>query len=124
MSAPANSTRPASGRTVPVAMPNSVVLPAPFGPMMPSASPSASARSIRSATTTAPKRFEIFSSARMGMGRCFLLTSPRVLPQQRQRAADGDFRRGLVRRDDELEVVALALPLAGDQRRLRHVLHR
>ena len=40
MSSPANSTRPASGRNVPVAMPNSVVLPAPFGPMMPSASPS------------------------------------------------------------------------------------
>ena len=47
MSVPANSTRrPASGATVPAMMPNSVVLPAPFGPMMPSASPSASARSI------------------------------------------------------------------------------
>ncbi len=71
MSAPAKMTRPASGATVPVAIPNSVVLPAPFGPMMPSASPSSSARSIALATTTAPKRLEIFSSARivvMGVG--------------------------------------------------------
>ena len=65
MSAPAKTTRPPSGATVPVAMPNSVVLPAPFGPMMPSASPSPSARSISFATTTAPKRLEIFSSARI-----------------------------------------------------------
>ena len=36
---PSNTTRPPSGATVPVMMPNSVVLPAPFGPMMPSASP-------------------------------------------------------------------------------------
>src|SRR5215831_8177791 len=65
MSMPAKMTRPASGATVPLAMPNSVVLPAPFGPMMPSASPSASARSSARATTTAPKRLEIFSKARM-----------------------------------------------------------
>ena len=32
MSAPSNSTRPASGAIVPVMMPNKVVLPAPFGP--------------------------------------------------------------------------------------------
>src|SRR6266481_3190414 len=56
---------PGVGATVPLAMPNSVVLPAPFGPMMPSASPSASARSSARATTTAPKRLEIFSKARM-----------------------------------------------------------
>src|SRR5262249_12174692 len=51
---------------VPLIMPNSVVLPAPFGPIMPSASPGASARSRRSATTIAPKRLEIFSSASSG----------------------------------------------------------
>src|SRR5262249_28847865 len=49
-------------------MPNSVVLPAPFGPIMPSASPGASARSMRLATTMAPKRLEICSSARSGAG--------------------------------------------------------
>src|SRR5215203_2242357 len=46
-------------------MPNSVVLPAPFGPMMPSASQRRSVRSMLSATTTAPKRLEIFSRVRM-----------------------------------------------------------
>src|SRR6516165_7653405 len=49
-------------------MPNSVVLPAPFGPIMPRASPGASARSMRLATTMAPKRLEICSSARSGAG--------------------------------------------------------
>ena len=65
MSRPSNSTRPESGATVPVIMPNSVVLPAPFGPMMPSASPSPSERSMPFATTTAPKRLEIFSRVRI-----------------------------------------------------------
>src|SRR5439155_18026179 len=58
-------TRPGSAATGQVMMPNGVVLPAPFGPMMPSASPSASARSSRSAITMAPKRLEILSRARM-----------------------------------------------------------
>src|SRR5438093_383962 len=66
ISVPSSSTRPASAATVPVMIPNNVVLPAPFGPMMPSASPGASARSSPSAITTAPKRLEIFSRARMG----------------------------------------------------------
>src|SRR5438477_6521034 len=66
MSAPAKRTRPASGAMAPLMMPNSVDLPAPFGPMIPSASPSASARSVPSATMMAPNRLEIFSSERMG----------------------------------------------------------
>src|SRR5262249_47653154 len=164
MSVPANTTRPASGRAVPLAMPNSVVLPAPFGPMMPSASPSASAMSISCAMTTAPKRLEIFSKARIGdmfiLAATSTLSSPRKggpsihrrrgyavarschsetsggtgprragttigdLRQQRQLPAGGDLRRGLVGGDDEVELVALALPLAGDERRLGDVLHR
>src|SRR5215471_14006292 len=46
------------------------------------------------------------------------------LPQQVQLAANGNFRRGLVGGDDELELVAGALPLARDQRGLGDVLHR
>src|SRR5690349_6479037 len=125
-------------------MPNSVVLPAPFGPMMPSASPSSSARLIPSAMTIAPKRLEIFSRARMvGMPE---LRSPHgakrnagkavpdfaslhpgygaILRQQLQLAADRNFRGRLVGDDDEVELVALALPLAGDEGRLGDVLHR
>src|SRR4051794_11151481 len=112
-SSPAKITLPASGATVPVAMPNNVVFPAPFGPMMPSASPSPSARSIPSATTTAPKRLEIFSRERMGK-----------LTQRLQLPAERNLRRGLVLRNDKIELAVLALPLAGDERRLGHVLHR
>src|SRR5262249_2387584 len=196
MSMPAKMTRPASGATVPLAMPNSVVLPAPLGPMTPSASPSASARSIARATTTAPKRLEIFSKARMAgmpwspqpprlvhqpemratksdvmpaqarihipetavwgsMGprngipatqasrgahrgddrpaktvassRCDGHAQSRLgcpsLRQQLQLPAHRDLRRGLVRGDDQIESVALALPLSGDERSLGDVLH-
>src|SRR5207253_2457116 len=82
--------------------------------MMPSASPSASARSMPSATTTAPKRFEIFERVRIDG----------TLRQQFQLAADRNLRRRPVGGDDQLEAVAAALPLAGDQRRLGDVLHR
>ena len=70
MSAPSNRTRPASGAIVPVMMPNRVVLPAPFGPMMPSASPGFK-REVDAdrRSRSAPNRFEILSSARMGHGR-------------------------------------------------------
>src|ERR1035437_1197074 len=118
MSSPAKITRPASGATVPAAMPNSVVLPAPFGPMMPSASPSASARSTLSATTTAPNRFEIFSSARIG-AMVSIASADRL-----QLASERNFRRGLVRGDHQLGLAGLALPLPGDQRGLGDVLHR
>src|SRR6516225_4883074 len=89
MSMPARMTRPASGATVPLAMPNSVVLPAPFGPMMPSASPSARARSSARATTTAPKLLEIFSKARMA-GMRVSLAPPRLIHQPEVRAAKSD----------------------------------
>src|SRR6516225_605625 len=152
MSAPLQMTRPESGATVPLAMPNSVVLPAPFGPMIPSASPSASARSIASATTTAPNRFEIFSSASIagtrgsytpggcrpresgdaysrgsGHGSHFR-GNDRIertrLRQQLQLAAHGDLGRAFVGGDDQVELVALALPLPRNQWGLGHVLHR
>src|SRR5260221_14388206 len=47
-------------------MMNTVVLPAPCGPMILGASPSPSARSTLSATTTAPNLLEIVSSVRIG----------------------------------------------------------
>src|SRR5512133_2641814 len=112
ISASAKRTRPASGATVPLAMPNNVVLPAPFGPMMPSASPSASASSIASAMTTAPNRLEILSKRRMGAIAlaCGLVNSR----QQLQLPAHRNLSGGLVGGDDKLEAIALALPLSGD----------
>ncbi|MDT4830779.1 hypothetical protein FQZ97_642550 [compost metagenome] len=53
-SAPAKATWPRSGATPPAIRLNSVLLPAPFGPMMPSASPGASARLMSSVTFTEP----------------------------------------------------------------------
>ena len=45
---------PALGAVAPVISENSVVLPAPFGPMMPSASPSAIDSETPSVTTSEP----------------------------------------------------------------------
>ncbi len=50
--------RPASGRILPVIRLNRVDFPAPFGPMMPSASPSASSKLTASVTFSAPKDFD------------------------------------------------------------------
>src|SRR5882672_3128751 len=57
MSDPARRIVPPSARTTPEMRLMSVVLPAPFGPMRPSASPSAMLRSTRSTAVTPPKRF-------------------------------------------------------------------
>ena len=54
MSEPANSTRPAVGATSPVIKLNIVVLPAPFGPITPSASPSATVSLTVSTALSAP----------------------------------------------------------------------
>src|SRR5262245_37843029 len=129
MSAPSNSTRPESGATVPVAMPNSVVLPAPFGPMMPSASPWSNARSRRSATTTAPNRLEMLSRLRIGIETATWPGRARPwrgasLAQRLQLAADRNFRRRTVGGDHQFGLVARALPLAGNQWRLGDVLDR
>src|SRR5262245_6522513 len=151
MSSPANSTRPESGGTVPAAMPNKGVLPAPFGPMMPSASPSRSARSTPSATTTAPNRLDTFSSARTGAMVtslcCHARTWPRIpirkakrLPKRDGRdkpgygacesgkrlqfASERNIRCGLVFGYDQIELAVLSLPLSCNERSLGDVFHR
>ena len=54
MSCPSSVMLPDCGATAPVISENSVVLPAPFGPMMPSASPSATSSDKFSVTTSEP----------------------------------------------------------------------
>src|SRR5262249_23654706 len=54
-SAPRKSTRPALGTSNPEMRWNSVVLPAPFGPMMARSSPAGTARSTPPTACTAPK---------------------------------------------------------------------
>src|SRR5712671_983793 len=55
MSSPAKRIRPASGRRLPASWPISVVLPAPFGPMIACVSPSRTSRSMPSLARRAPK---------------------------------------------------------------------
>src|SRR5437763_8535420 len=56
MSRPSNFTRPAVGACKPVMTLNSVVLPAPLGPMRPVTRPAAASRSIPARALTPPKR--------------------------------------------------------------------
>src|SRR5260221_11306591 len=57
MSSPAKRTRPRSGRRLPASWLISVVLPAPFGPMMAWVSPSRTSRLTSSHASSAPKLF-------------------------------------------------------------------
>src|SRR5262252_5560249 len=56
-SSPPNRTSPRSGRIPPASWPMSVVLPAPFGPMIACVSPSRTSRSMPSLARSAPKLF-------------------------------------------------------------------
>ena len=66
-SSPRNATVPSDGRSAPERTFRSVVLPAPLGPTMPTASPAPTAKSTPSRTTSAPKRFRIPAAARIGV---------------------------------------------------------
>src|SRR5690349_24885107 len=63
---PANLISPADGSSVPEISPNTLVLPAPFGPTMPSTSPAPTVSDSRSATTTLPKLLLTASSSSNG----------------------------------------------------------
>src|ERR1700742_2662199 len=60
-------TMPASGGRSPEMRPNRLVLPAPFGPTIPTVSPAPTVKLRSSAMTTWPKRFVTWSSSRMGL---------------------------------------------------------
>jgi len=57
MSSPSKTTRPSVGSYAPVMTLNSVVLPAPFGPMSPTDSPRSIEKVTSSTATTPPNRF-------------------------------------------------------------------
>src|SRR4029077_17639476 len=65
MSRPSNQTAPPSGRMSPVIRLNNVDLPAPFGPMMPSASPGATSRLTPSTAFSEPNDRVRLSSLRI-----------------------------------------------------------
>src|SRR5580700_11846700 len=64
---PAKRTSPAPGARSPEMRPNRLVLPAPFGPTIPTTSPGPTARDRSSATTTRPNRFVTCSSSSSGL---------------------------------------------------------
>src|SRR4051812_30228411 len=64
---PSNEIAPASGGRPPEMRPNRLVLPAPFGPTIPTVSPAPTASDSWSAMTTWPNRFVTWSSWRSGL---------------------------------------------------------
>src|SRR5580658_7705330 len=60
---PAKRTSPAPGARSPEMRPNRLVLPAPFGPTIPTTSPEPTASDRSSAMTTWPNRFDTWSSS-------------------------------------------------------------
>src|ERR1700675_3297699 len=138
MSRPFRRISPASGASPPAIRLNSVVLPAPFGPMMPSASPGATDRSISSAAMTDPKllRRPLIFSMRLSLAtrrtnrneiaklhRTCLVRLALLSTDQLHFAAGGNVRRSAVVGDDDVVLVAvLDAPLPADQRRLGDVL--
>src|SRR5258706_10144571 len=100
-SSPRNRTRPASARKSPLMRLNSVVLPAPLGPRMPSVSPRVTDNEMPSVTLSAPKLLLTFSSA--SIATVLLLYLPLRLP------SGGGEGRGKV----EGQEISLSLPPAG-----------
>src|SRR5450755_3036774 len=110
---PARRTSPALGARSPEMRPNRLVLPAPFGPTIPTVSPAWTVRERSSATTTRPNRLVTPSSWSSG----FVIRS-RVGRQQ----VAGDLRVRLQRVVDDLglqRVCGALLPLDADRRRDR-----
>src|ERR1700758_1643133 len=64
---PAKLTWPAPGARSPEMRPNRLVLPAPFGPTIPTVSPAPTEKLRSSAMTTRPNRFVTWSSSRSGV---------------------------------------------------------
>src|SRR5580692_2204265 len=111
---PAKEISPASGDRSPEMRPNRLVLPAPFGPTIPTVSPAPMLRESFSAMTTRPNRFVTWSSSssglviRSGVGR-LQVAGGRHLRQQRV-VDDLHLQR----------VLGSLLPLHADRRRDRH----
>src|ERR1700753_2705818 len=107
---PSNEITPASGDRPPEMRPNKLVLPAPFGPTIPTVSPAPTASDSWSAMTTWPNRFVTWSSWRSG-----LVIGSRV--GRLEVAADLRLRRQRVVDHPGLELVLGALlPLDADRR--------
>src|SRR5881296_1183056 len=109
-SAPANRIVPASGGRSPESWPISVVLPAPFGPMIASVSPSATSRSTPSVATRPPKRLvsprtasSVSATGDAGAGQQAEETAPGVEDDEDEQRAEHDLPVHRPRREHVLE---------------------
>src|SRR5712692_526034 len=99
MSSPAKRTRPRSGRRLPASWLISVVLPAPFGPMMAWVSPSRTSRLTSSLASSAPK---LFVRPRTSSRTLFILAEK----QSREAAPEEEHRQHQERPQDQLPVLS------------------
>src|SRR5580693_4051973 len=125
---PANLTWPEPGDRSPEMRPNRLVLPAPFGPTIPTVSPAPTENDRSSAMTTRPNRFVTWSSSSnavliaslsaTGLSCWHTPAGSRRLREGRQQVA-GDLRLGQQRVVDDLRLERVGgtlLPLDADRR--------
>src|SRR6185369_9207310 len=98
MSRPSKRTAPESGAISPVSCPISVLLPAPFGPMMAWNSPGGMASEMLSEATTPPKRLMSSSIARSA------LATARALQQAVDAAACEQYHKQEQRPEHDLPI--------------------
>src|SRR5690349_25059666 len=111
---PSKQIRPASGRRNPLTRLNSVVLPAPFGPMSAVIEPRLTSKPALSTACRPPKRFRTPSTTRIGLWgsgveiELLLLAEQPLWTERHERhdqEADDDVseRRHLLRRDRQVK---------------------
>src|SRR5271157_3568769 len=125
MSCPLKAICPPSGARPPVIRLKTVVLPAPLGPRMPSASPLETSNERSSVTFKAPKLFETFSKERRTVMATSVLAAASSVRDRNGLGFDRDLGRLGVGDNNQVVFPLVALhPLARDERSLANVLHR
>src|SRR5438309_3685190 len=116
-----NTMLPVSGAREPDSTLSSVVLPAPFGPTMPTASPCFRARLTPSSTASAPNRLRTSTAARTASVLASIASVLSGIGLQRRR--DGYVRVGRVLADHKVDwpFRDALLPLATDDRGAHNV---
>src|SRR5712664_693620 len=117
MSSPAKRILPVSGRRLPASWPISVVLPAPFGPMIASVSPSSTSRSMSSVARSAPKVFDRLLT-------CNRASSIGLVEHAGEAAPEKDHRQDEERPEDHLPVLRPAGQQVLDQQQRESAEHR
>src|SRR6266853_5256460 len=117
MSSPAKRTRPRSGTRSPASWPISVVLPAPFGPMIACVSPSSTSRSTLSLASSAPK---LLVRPRTSSRTLFILAEE----QSREAAPQEKHRQHQERPEDQLPVLGPARESVLDEQERKGAEHR